>query len=326
MSRIRESGIPAEIITEFCPGGMQEVQLLATGKVNTTHLVTDSSGEKLIIQRMAPSSTPEAAEDFAVVSDHMRSKGWETATPIRGAGDSLTPSDDSGSLWRAYQYIPSDETEPPRSPANFLQFAQLIGSLHYDLAELDYTPQSTIPHFHDFPHYFRLLQERLDIMQPVDQVLGYMALEHGERLTGITGTPQLIHGDPKLTNALYRGGQAFTFIDWDTLMQGSPMLDVGDMLRSMMGRMYDENPNTTAKSLVPIAKSYHTQVQPETDADMFVDEVIHATRLLSLGLAVRYLIDTVDGSYFQWDPNRYPDSSSHNRHRALRQLAVFGAL
>ncbi len=319
-------GIPSGILAEFCPSGVHEIQQLEGGQVNTTYRVIDALGDISVMQQMAPSSLPKATEDFAIASDHLRAKGWEIAEPVRGISNSLTPVDVFGKPWRSYRYIESDQAQPPHSQAGFRQFAGLLGKLHTDLAELDYEPKATIPHFHDFSHHQAQLTRRLLLLDNKDQDMAEMILDEMQRLPDIPGAPQLIHGDPKLTNGLYRNGEVFTFIDWDTLMRGSPMLDVADMLRSMTGILRDTNPAMNKDALLPIVLGYYAQARPDVDVDTYFDQAVQATRLMALGLAARYLTDIVDGSYFQWDPDRFPDNASHNRYRAERQVANFAAL
>ncbi|MEN9245900.1 MAG: hypothetical protein Q6J78_04245, partial [Thermostichales cyanobacterium SRBZ-1_bins_19] len=51
-----------------------------------------------------------------------------------------------------------------------------------------------------------------------------------------------------------------------------------------------------------------------------------AWQLLLLELAMRFLIDIVEDSYFAWDPQRYPSRVAHNRARLGRQIEQFHRL
>ena len=324
---IEELSPPGEVLAEFYPAGMKQATILDGGKVNTTYKVTDSRGEPSILQRLGQSTDPAMSEDYAVVAGHLERAGWEVAIPLHTAREELIVVDEAGRNWRSYSYIESDQCPPPDDMTSLTAFAKMLGSLSFSLSSLEYAPQHSIPNFHDAGHIVEHLISQLPDMTSPDQHFSGILIDYLSEEEPIQPGNVVIHGDPKLANALFRNGEPFTMVDWDTLMKGNPMLDLADMLRSITGKLRETPANVDANTLVPLIRAYQEEAGiPETVRSEHVDEAITATRAMCLMLSIRYMSDTVDKSYFEWDPSSYPDAPTHNRTQARWQLENFQAL
>ncbi len=318
--------VPYEVLAEFCPPRITAVRRLSGGQVNSTFLVTDSNADRYIVQQMGQAVDPNTVHDYAVVAEHLRTKGWDMAQPLRTSDDQLVVPDQAGKPWRGYTFIDSDPVPPAASHPRYVEFASLLGRLSADLSSLDYTPIGSIPHFHDTAHFVSRLADVAPHMPPAEQEFASQLKECVGQEPPIDGIESMIHGDPKLNNALYRNGSPFTLIDWDTMMLGSPMLDLADMLRSMSGTLRESLTNFSARSLLNIIQSYRAAAGVETDENSFYEQAISTTRTMCLTLAARYLIDSVEGTYFQWNPDRFASLAEQNRSQAMRQWRNYQAL
>ncbi len=322
-----ESVTPQEITSAFYPDGVEQETVLAGGIVNTTLLVTDVAKQRSILQRLSPIFDVSMAEDFDVVSEHLLTEGWEVAKAVKSTDGRSYISDLNGDLWRSFTFIESDGTVPALGFESSVALSGLLGTFHHSLSRLDYTPRFSLPHFHETAYCADKLEALLPkILSTGIQKLGMQAIS----LTRVQAIPQepaqLIHGDPKMANALYRNGVPFTFIDFDTLMKANPLVDVGDMLRSVIGKMVAKNPNFSPHDITPVIEAYYEQAKPNVDEDKFVQQALNAGQVIALELGIRYLIDTVEDSYFDWDREQFDTRSAHNIARAEAQWQTYEAL
>ncbi|MDQ3065060.1 MAG: aminoglycoside phosphotransferase family protein [bacterium] len=318
---------PQEITSAFYPEGIEQETVLAGGIVNTTLLVTDAAKQRSILQRLSPIFDESMAEDFDAVSEHLLTEGWEVARAVKSTSGRSYISDLNGGLWRSFTFIESDGNLPAVGFESSVALSGLLGALHNSLSRLDYTPRFSLPHFHETAYYADKLESLLPKISNADaQNLAMQAIIITRKQAIPQEPAQLIHGDPKMTNALYRDGVPFTFIDFDTLMKGNPLVDVGDMLRSVTGKMVVKNPNFSPSDIEPVIEAYYEQAKPNVDEERFVQQALNAGQVIALELGIRYLIDSVEDSYFDWDREQFDSRRSHNIVRAEAQWQTYEAL
>lgn len=324
---MNRSVAPQEIRNAYYPEGIEQETVLTGGIVNTTLLVTDANGRPSILQRLSPIFDKTMSEDFDIVSEHLHSEGWEVAKAIKSTqGQSYVP-DASGNLWRSFTFIESDSVIPAVTTESSVALSGLLGSLHNSLVKLDYTPRFALPHYRETTYYADRLEAHLSQLPNTDvQNIGQQAINLTKKQAIPQEPTQLIHGDPKMTNALYRNGAPFTFIDFDTLMKANPLVDVGDMLRSITGKMVRNNPNFSAHEIEPIIETYYEKAKPAVAEKNFIKQALNAGQVIALELGMRFLIDAVEDTYFDWDMEQFETRSAHNIARAKAQWQIFNAL
>jgi hypothetical protein len=129
------------------------------------------------------------------------------------------------------------------------------------------------------------------------------------------------HGDPKLSNFLFRGAEATAIIDLDTLGLYRIDDELGDALRSWCN-VFDENAAPQldeaafAEAVGGYVQSSRRLTQPERD------RIVHGFARIALELAARFCADAHEDRYFAWDPAVAPSRKAHNLLRAGRQLAL----
>jgi Ser/Thr protein kinase RdoA (MazF antagonist) len=127
---------------------------------------------------------------------------------------------------------------------------------------------------------------------------------------------QLIHGDPKFDNFLFVGRRAVALVDFDTLMRGSVLLDLGDALRSWCrkdGFVFDN------RLFEEVVEAYRSEYRPPYTRD----QIQSAIALITLELCARYVADAYEESYFNWDQEKYASAREHNTARAKDYFAFY---
>lgn len=310
----------------------QPIQLkeISGGEINQTWLVTEKGGSKTVLQKLNPRLNIAICKDVDIVLRQMSTLGWEVPLIIRAKNGQLVWRQDSQHAsktthWRASSYIPSTESKTSQPSLHaFRSYGALLGKLHFSLAQIRHCPEHEIPHFHDTPYHMSRLKSVLPKLSGKTLGISKSALNAYESLPQLPfAKPQLIHGDPRTNNMLFRHGKPFTFIDWDTLMIGNPWLDLGDLVRSIVEKHIHK---VNHQHISAIACSYRAAIFDSTDHQTFTQNSITAAQHLSLELAARYLYDIVDDMYWHWDTAKFQSRAESNLTRAQTQWQTYKKL
>ena len=164
----------------------------------------------------------------------------------------------------------------------------------------------------DVPEY---AQHRASVSDEIDEVL-----ETLPRLLLPADLPQrVVHGDPKISNVLYRGREAVGMIDLDTCNRHTVLVDLGDAVRSWCrDGSEDEEQRFMVERFEAMIRGYAAE-GPGLDSA----ELTHlggAGRLITLELASRFARDVMQDEYFAYDAARYPSRRAHNQARTRAML------
>lgn len=344
--------VPPAILGEFFDKDVQ-VDVLSGGLVNQTFLVTEREGTHRILQRLGDVLKRSVSTDYIVVTDYLDDMGWEVPHMVPTKSGDMDLYDEQGNKWRAITYIESDGAPEKRPDADDLKaYGTILGEFHNTLSGLDYEMKFVIPHFHDIQSYANKLdslQEQLpEALSNYVQEFNHTALL-AKRLgvlpahlpaavqnfadtllqTHISAdavpvlSKQLIHGDPKTENMLFRAGKPFTYIDLDTFMNASTALDVGDFLRSLAENAFHAGTPMTFENIQHTVDAYRQVTLPTIDSAEFMEWSLRAMQRIALELSMRFVNDIVDNNYFGWDPKVYGSRREHNLARALIQWQIF---
>jgi Ser/Thr protein kinase RdoA (MazF antagonist) len=294
----------------------ERIRSLGGGLVNVTYLV-ETQNRKMVIQKLGDAIQPELIQDAEIYATHLADAGWESPVPMPTNNGEDFIKDEQGNSWRGLHYIESDTDSPTELNHAILEkMGTLLARWHSTMAWLDYTPKYTMPNFHDIEFYAqKLSQNRLQLPSKPANILAGEILDAYKSLEPLPKSPfQLIHGDPKLANVLFREGKPITLIDFDTVMLGSVWLDIGDMLRSSLSidAVNGQTPDPTKIEI--LCTGYYDAARPGIRLADFIDKSVLGAKQISLELAIRYLNDIVDEYYFNWDANRF--NSRHDSHLA----------
>ncbi len=323
--RIITTAVPQDVIRGFFGDTTTTTGSFGNGLINRTFLA-NSRGQRRILQELNAAFDQALVADNAAVAGKLAVAGWDTPQTIPTVDGALWHRDQLDRLWRQLSFIESDGGVPSvLSQESLYDVGALLGKLHTTLATLDYKPTSGIEHFHDTAYYaghLEGLKHRLPNSEARD--LANDLLHAYRALPKLPlEKPQLIHGDPQLTNILFRDGKPYTYIDFDTVMQGSIWLDIGDLLRATLANGLAADHAPAAETLHAIVEGYRTVARPEANSATFYATALLATQHIALELAMRFMNDMVDTDYFAWDSNRFPDKQSSHLAQVRLQWRMY---
>ena len=292
---------------------------------------------------------PEVMDNIKSVTDFMRRSYKETGhddisrrtlTLVPTKDGKLYYQDDDGEFWRTYLMVENVKTyEVLSSPELAEQLGQIIGDFQNRLAKYD-GPRlnDTIPRFHDMHLRYEQLDEALakDVKNRatgISKELEFLAanrergmvlsdgLASGKLKEGIT------HNDTKINNILFdeKTDSPYCVIDLDTVMPGTVLFDVGDLIRTATNTAEEDEKDTSKVGFnMPIFKSlikgYYSQAKGFL-SDYEKSLLAESGRCITLIMAVRMITDYLNGDvYYHID---YPE---HNIVRARTQIALIQAM
>ncbi|MFM2199856.1 MAG: hypothetical protein RLZZ505_3288 [Verrucomicrobiota bacterium] len=334
-----------EIAARFIlPGPVIAQEEIPTGLINTTYVVTCSSGsseKRYILQSINSAIFPEPGkvmENIFHVTGHIgaRDPGTEQLQliPTHGGLSWLTLPDRT--VWRCYPFHEGTQTFVKiDSPDLAYRAAAAFGNFQAKLSDLDpATLHETIPAFHHTPTHFakllaaaekdpfgRLANARADL----DFIL---TQKHLTTLLVDAGLPlRITHNDTKISNILFPTdpGLPPIVIDLDTVMPGLALFDYGDLVRSAASTA-DENETDPGKiRLDTTLAAALTEGYLSTASGFLTPEekalLPYAPKVITLELAIRFLTDhLLGGVYFR------SDYEGHNLMRARNQLTLLRSM
>ena len=331
------SPVPPAVLSAFGldPDGV-EFSHLAGGLINKTVLARQSGGQKAVLQQINTLvfQNPAAiAHNIARASTHL------------GSTSSIFPASQmleiEGEWWRISDFI-SDaltlqtaETEAQAEIAA-AQFARLVRLLH-DCPVEDF--QATIPGFHNLDKHVKVFEaacrdaspERIhqarDIVSSLTGEVGVAVLTT-YRNSLATCPIRICHHDAKISNVLLSGdGRGGHVCDLDTLMPGRLISDIGDLIRTLVPPVSEEEVDF-AKVIVrkgffrSVIRGYVKELGPLLlPSELQVLEF--GGRFMAYMQAVRFVTDYLRDDVYYATSHERP---LHNLERAANQLALLVAL
>jgi Ser/Thr protein kinase RdoA (MazF antagonist) len=309
------------------------------GLINRTWLVTDKKGD-FILQRVNDGifSDPLAiAGNIESIGAYLQERypGAIFPRPLRSLkGEPLVYIKKEG-YFRIFPFIPHSATiESADNPQQAYEAARLFGEFTHSLAGLPTERlRETLPGFHDLSLRFRSFREARKKGNPRRIARSGSLISYLESASTIVTQYERILGDPafrlrathhdtKISNVLFDAqGKGLCVIDLDTVMPGYFISDVGDMLRTYLSPVTEEEKDFS-KILIrhdyfeAVVKGYLEEMHsdltlPEKDAFVFAGEYMMYMQSL------RFLTDYLnDDAYYG---RRYED---HNYIRAHNQATL----
>jgi len=317
--------------------GSWRVEPFGIGRIHETWAVTPggSSGDpSFLLQSVNLTVFPDyqaLMHNVELVSRHLHSplrfEPTEEGLPFH--------RDQHGAVWRLMRFVPESMPVPvPTSPEQAAEAARAYGEFAVGLASLDATRvKPTIPGFHDTPRRVRALWAAADSAATVTpesrELLGWVA-EREARFAAVVSRLdsgalplRVCHNDAKADNVLIHRetGRRLCVVDLDTVMPGSPVYDIGDLLRSSAASLGEDDPDVANVNVRWDSAEAILAGFLETGRAVLTDE---ERRLLRIGgwmlageQAIRYLTDHLMG-------NRYyrVEYAGQNLDRARNQAAL----
>ena len=337
------------VATQFEPAlKVEEVTRLKGGHINSTYHVRgmiNGRYDDFVLQRLNTSVFTEPGkvmDNIRRVSTHLKKKIRENKNvriiplEFRPASDGrYFFIDDKGEFWRVMEYVKGGfSVDHAENVTQAYETGKAFGEFQYLLSDIPGGPLAiTIPRFHDTAFRFEQLEEAFknDAAGRAASIKKEMDFCYARKdsincvLDGIKdgSIPERVtHNDTKINNVLLdANGKRLCVIDYDTLMPGSSLYDVGDCVRSTT-RTGDEDERDLDKIRMDISLfeglvrgyvSATRDVLSEREKEL----LYFCGNLITFEIGIRFLADHLNGDvYFQ------TERENHNLDRARVQFKM----
>lgn len=327
--------------------GLEEKSLLVeafgSGLINNTWKVT-ASGNEYILQRVNHAVFKEPtdiANNISLIGAYLRQNhpGYKFVSPVISShGDEMIYQKDEG-YFRMFPFVPGshskDVVETPgqayEAATQFGRFTRLLNGV--DMKKL----KITIPCFHDLTlryQQFLLALEKGNRQRIAEsEALIQSLVSRADIVTQynyIKSNPEfklrVTHHDTKISNVLFNAnGKGLCVIDLDTVMPGYFISDVGDMMRTYLSPVSEEEKEFDKIEVrddfyKAIVQGYYNEMKDElteTEKKYF----FYSGTFMIYMQALRFLTDYLnDDAYYG---AKYP---RHNFVRAKNQIVLLERL
>ena len=241
----------------------------------------------------------------------------------------------SGSYFRLYPFIENSITiDVADTPSQAYEAAKKFGAFTRMLAGFPADSlHQTLPGFHDLTRRykdFQLAREKGNTQRihKAAALIDYLESQKDivKRYEAIVTNPafkrRVTHHDTKISNVLFDDhGQGICVIDLDTMMPGYFISDVGDMLRTYLSPVSEEEKDLDA---IEIRESYFQAIEEgymdEISGELTTPEkqaFVYAGAFMIYMQALRFLTDYLNDDIYYG--RKYED---HNYVRALNQATL----
>ena len=310
------------------------VEPLGTGLINRTFLARDAGGTPFVLQQVNPMFAPEVQEDIEAVTAHLALRGLPTPRLLRTRDGRLCiPA--AGGAWRVMSHMPGRVLDAVESPAQAAAAGKLLARFHRALDDLEHAFRHRRPPVHEPARHLAALGAALEAhpthrLRPAAGAVAEEIFAAAAALPPLPSTPaRVVHGDPKISNLVFeeRRDEALCMLDLDTLGEMALPFELGDAMRSWCSVSSEDDPagRFCAERFAAAFRGYAREasgwwLREERDA------VLPATAAIQVELAARFCADSLNESYFGWNPAAFPSRGEHNLARARGQLALHRSL
>ena len=331
------------VLTAFGLPSDSVVEPITSGIINTTWKVKSTQGN-YILQRINDHvfANPENIHhNIAAIAQYLR-KNYQRylfPAPILSLEGSELVHIPAKGYYRLFPFIAGTHTinvvedtkQAFEAAEQFGRFTAYLGG--FDVAKL----KVTIPHFHDlsfrYKQFLASIQngnaERVKEEQTLINRLfkfDYIVNQYEAITLNSAFKKRVTHHDTKISNVLFNDeNNAVCIIDLDTLMPGYFISDVGDMMRTYLCPV-SENEEDISKIIVrpsfyyAIVEGYYKEMKNELTA---VEKTyfFYAAQFMIYMQAIRFLTD-----YFNDDKYYQILYKNHNLVRAINQTVLLDRL
>jgi Ser/Thr protein kinase RdoA (MazF antagonist) len=326
--------------------GLQEdssVELIGSGLINNTWKVT-AGGKQYILQRVNQSvfeKPGNIAFNIHLIADYLEQHHpkYKFVAPLKSReGEEILYLNGEG-FFRLFPFVQdSYSLDVVQTPGQAYEAARQFGRFTKLLSGFDASQlKVTIPSFHDLGlryQQFLLALEQGDqqrIRKSADLVKtlithANIATEYKQIANNKEFKLRVTHHDTKISNVLFDAeGKGLCVIDLDTVMPGYFISDVGDMMRTYISPVSEEECDfekieVRDEFYQAIVQGYYSEMKDEltaTESSYF----FYAAKFMIYMQALRFLTDYFTGDVYYGA--KYPD---HNLFRANNQIVLLQRL
>lgn len=325
---------PEDALIHYTLGDIKKIKPIMVGLIHATYKIETSTGD-FILQRLHPKlSHPSLTQDYAAVTAHLASKGITAQRVIKTADGNWTiPDEDALDRgWRLMTFVPGRIYETIGSARQARACAGAMAQFHAALedfsykfkAKLEFHPYNTPKFLNDFVRVAKKF-ENSPLMEPVRREVDFLLRAVPKTMPAEELPSRVVHGDLKITNFVFEenGRAVRCIIDIDTCARFPVICELGDALRSWCGRAEDDPRNKFNLALYTAAVAGYEKGAPGFLSAREKRLLPRAVKHMVLILALRFMKDYFEDSYFGWNEKKYPTRREANLARARGQLALF---
>ena len=316
------------------------IEPFGTGLINHTWKVSSNhTNEVYILQRIntAVFKRPEyIASNIDNIADYLQKNypNYHFIAPLKTTANSGLYSDEEG-YFRVFPFLKNSYSiDVVNTPAQafeaahqFALFTKLLSN--FNVASL----KITLPGFHDLSLRFRQFNNAIKNanktrIEEAQTAINYLLEQASvaEAFESIKSNPafktRVMHHDTKISNVLFNEeNKGACVIDLDTVMPGCFISDVGDMMRTYLSPVSEEESDydkikVREEYFKAIADGYLSEMKDEL-SDVEITHFIYAGKFLIYMQAIRFLTDYLNNDVYYG--SKY---EGHNLIRAKNQVAL----
>jgi Ser/Thr protein kinase RdoA (MazF antagonist) len=306
---------------------------IKSGAINSTfHLTVDENGAKkeYILQKMKPIFDNSIMEDIKFITEYLLAKNFLIQKIVYTQNQENFVKDGT-SWWRLLTYIPGKVFDTMPSIEHAREVGKLAGEFQNALSDCDYEFKFKLPHYHDTDFVMKRLENVLREKRGTEKYLKLkntaenILVEYKNLPPGTSLPKRIVHGDLKLGNVLFdeNSQKALTLIDLDTLMYSTVAIELGDALHFWCMRGGEDTDKVEFDLNVYNAAldGYFSTAKFLTSAEK--NSIPNGVKLITLGLAARFVIDAFEENYFTLNSSKYKNLFSQNKKRAENLFEFF---
>lgn len=335
----------AVILEHFLPDGVLiKVQKYGSGHINNTFFCiihTKGQDRRFILQRINTNIFKDPVglmNNIAIVNTHLSRKPFPQQVLHTVSDNTGNPLylDSTGAHWRLFPFIEQSKsfnTAPSIAIAE--EAARTFGQYLYFLADLDlHDLIETIPDFHNivlrFRRFSRVLEENVrdrakTCKDTIEKIQYFQSI--GTQMERLELPLRLTHNDTKINNVLFHKEslKGICVVDLDTLMPGTWLFDYGDMVRTFVPTVSEEEPDSKKVELrldyfEAMTKGFLKALGPKL-ASIEREYLLFGAKAIIFEQALRFLTDFLKGDVYY--PVKY---QAQNLNRAKNQLVLLEQL
>ena len=277
--------------------------------------------------------------NILAVTEHLQARGMLTPRLLPTREGELCLQLGAQGVWRLMTFVDGVTFDVIAAPEQARAAGALVGRFHRAVESLDHDFAERRRGAHDTPRHLERLRAALAAhgAHRLHGTVGPLARAMLERAAALPPLPALAervcHGDLKFNNVLFatgadgRGADPLCLIDLDTVGPGLLAFELGDAWRSWCNRHGEDQPEAAfdlailAASLEGYRGGLGRPLSPDEGRALLL-----GLEWVSLELAVRFVTDALDESYFGWNSDRFPTRGDHNLTRAQGQWSLHEAV
>lgn len=297
---------------------------IGIGNIHSTYKVTTEK-DSFILQKQHYIFGKDTVKRIDAIAQYRQKQGSLVQSVIPTiSGDLFVEL--SEDIWRLLSFIPGRVFEKIEDVGLAYEAGEIHGTFHRQMEEYTLTlPEKH--HIHNtraiFSDYVTTFET--DVPEEIRDLDAVVRL-HVPKLFLPEDLPiRTIHADPKISNIIFdtETQGAIALIDLDRCQNNTTLGELGDAFRSWCGALEDDPNNHFYLDYFEAAYTGYVEGSKNLLSTKEKDLICESIQLITLELAMRFLIDYQEDRYFGWDSTRYTSRKAHNLARAKGQIALF---